>query len=74
MKTYEQALNAIAHILRCKERGYSDSIKEYYDDKAWGMCDMVAYIYSCDGHYLTACKVYTKAKELLDEPFEVVYE
>ena len=35
MKTYEQALNAIAHILSCAERAYSESLREYEDDKAW---------------------------------------
>lgn len=74
MKTYEQALNAIAHILSCAERAYSESLREYEDDKAWGMAELAAYIYSCDGRHLTTCKVYTEAKTLLEEPFEIVYE
>lgn len=74
MKNYKQALNMIAHLITCKESAPTQSIADMYEDEAWGMCKLAAYIYSCDGHHLTTCRVYTEAKELLEEPYEIVYE
>ncbi len=67
MKTYEQALGMIVHMLQCAERSCNDSMREYYDDKAWGMSEIVAYIYSDGESNVFTNKVYREAVALLKD-------